>query len=225
MPVRLPKNWASRNGGCATIPLDEHRKSEQLNWAPSSDIGGLMLKSSWQTLIHPGLPSSRDLVYEGIVLHDQDRKQKTENDMAMKYQQGTVYLCGQKVKMWYGKYLIYGKDQDGKEVRRHRNVRVCPKANTPKWKAEQLLREIILKEAGASVSPRTLLSDDSVTFRWFVNERYIPIRQGKWSPAYRKTNTYQLKHYLVSQFGDLPLRKLAACVIQIWLKGLAEKGL
>ena len=198
MLVRLPKNWESQNAGCETIPLDEPRKSEQLNWAALSGIGGLMLKSSWQTLIHPGLPSARDLVYEGIVLHDQDQKQKTENDMAMKYQQGTVYLCGQKVKMWYGKYLIYGKDQDGKEVRRHRNVRVCPKANTPKWKAEQLLREIILKEAGASVSPRTLLADDSVTFRWFVTERYIPMRRGKWSPAYRKTNTY---YYNVKYYG------------------------
>ena len=29
--------------------------------------------------------------------------------MAMKYQKGTVYLCGEKVKMWYGKYLIYGR--------------------------------------------------------------------------------------------------------------------
>ena len=32
----------------------------------------------------------------------------------------TVYLCGEKVKMWYGKYLIYEKDRDGKELRRHR---------------------------------------------------------------------------------------------------------
>jgi len=224
MPVKLLKNWEFRSGGCETIPPDEPRKSEQLNWGPLSGIGGLTWKSSWQTLIRPGLPSARDLVYEGIVLHDQDRKQKTENFMAMKYQQGTVYLCGQKVKMWYGKYLIYGKDLDGKEVRRHRNVRICPKANTPKWKAEQLLREIILKEAGAADSPRTLLADDSVTFRWFVNERYIPMRRGKWSPAYRKTNTYQLEHYLVSQFGDLPLRKLDAFGIQIWLNGLADKG-
>ena len=68
------------------------------------------------------LPIAPDLVYEGIVLHDQDQKQKSENCMAMKYQKGTVYLCGQKVKMWYGKYLIYGQDQEGKEVRRHRNV-------------------------------------------------------------------------------------------------------
>ena len=126
--------------------------------------------------------------------------------------------------MWYGKYLIYGQHQDGKEVRKHRNVRICPKANTPKWKAEQLLREIILKETGTTVAPRTLLADDSVTFRWIVNERYIPMRQGMWSPAFRKTNTYQLKHYLVSQFGDLPLRRLDAFGIQIWLNGLAERG-
>ena len=34
--------------------------------------------------------------------------------MAMKYQKSTVYPPGTKVKMWYGKYLIYGKDKDGK---------------------------------------------------------------------------------------------------------------
>jgi hypothetical protein len=78
--------------GCETIRPDVPRKSEQSNWGPLSGIGGLTLKSSWQTLIHPGLPSARGLVYEGIVLHDQDRKQKSENEMAMKYQQGTVYL-------------------------------------------------------------------------------------------------------------------------------------
>jgi hypothetical protein len=71
--------------------------------------------------------------------------------MAMKYQKGTVYPRGQKVKMWYGKYLIYGRDQGGKEVRRHRNVAICSKANTPKWKAEQMLQEIILKECNGKV--------------------------------------------------------------------------
>ena len=48
--------------------------------------------------------------------------------MAMKYQKGTVYPSGKKVKMWYGKYLIYGQDSSGKEVRKHRNVPICPKA-------------------------------------------------------------------------------------------------
>ena len=98
--------------------------------------------------------------------------------MAMKYQKGTVYLSGKKVKMWYGKYMVCQKNQDGKEVRSHRNVAICPKANTPKWKAQQMLQEIIVKESGGPGSVPTLPPDDSVTFGWFVKQRYIPMREG-----------------------------------------------
>ena len=125
--------------------------------------------------------------------------------------------------MWYGQYLVYRKDRQGKEVRRQRNVALCPKANTPKWKAEQMLKEIILKETeGAGPTP-TLPPDDSVTFRWFVKERYIPMRRGSWSPAYKKTNTYNLEHYLIEHFGDLPLRNLNTFEIQVWLNTLVEE--
>jgi hypothetical protein len=58
-----------------------------------------MSKSSWRASIRCSLPAVRDLVYEHIVLHDQDRKQIAENYMAMKYQKGTVYPSGKKVKM------------------------------------------------------------------------------------------------------------------------------
>jgi integrase len=142
----------------------------------------------------------------------------------MKFQQGTVYLQGKTVKKWYGKYLVYGHDQDGKEVRRFRNIALCPKANTPKWKAEQMLRELILKECNGVGPTSTLPADDSVTFGWFARERYIPMRQGKWSPAYRKSNTFNIEHYLLSQFENLPLRKLDTFGIQIWLNRLAEKN-
>ena len=58
-----------------------------------------------------------------------------ETAVGMKYQKGRDYLSGKRVKMSYGQYLIYRNDQNGKEVRKQRNVRICPKANTPKWKA------------------------------------------------------------------------------------------
>jgi integrase len=183
-----------------------------------------MSRASWKAWIHSSLPAISDLVYEQVVLHDQVQKQKRRTLMAMKYQKGTVYPCGQKVKMWYGKYLIYGKGPDGKEVRRHRNVAICPKANTPKWKAQQMLQEIILMEGDGRGPAAALPSDDSVTFRWFVKHRYIPMRQGQWSPAYRKTNNYQLEHYLVSHFGEFPLRRLDTFGIQVWLNGMADKG-
>jgi integrase len=144
--------------------------------------------------------------------------------VGMKYQKGRVYLNGKRVKMWYGQYLVYRRDENGKEVRRQRNVRICAKAGTPKWKAEQMLQDVIRKESGGMNTTPTLPPDDSVTFRWFVKERYIPMRQGGWSPAYKRTNTYQLEHYVVSHFGDEPMRNLSTFEIQVWLNGLAEKG-
>jgi integrase len=143
--------------------------------------------------------------------------------MAMKYQKGTVYPSGKRVKMWYGQYLVYQKDREGKEVRKQRNIKLCPKANTPKWKAEEKLRDIILKDTKGVGPAPTLPPDDTVTFRWFVKERYIPMRRGSWSPTYKKTNTYNLEHYLIGHFGEMPLRNLSTFEIQVWLNKLVEE--
>ena len=36
--------------------------------------------------------------------------------MAMVYQKGTVYLQGARQKKWYGKFRVYERDRNGKEV-------------------------------------------------------------------------------------------------------------
>jgi len=144
--------------------------------------------------------------------------------MAMKYQKGTVYMRGTKRKMWYGKYTVYLRNEEGKEVSVRRNVALCPKANTPKWKAEQMLHGIILKETAVPARTDTAVPDGSATFLWFVQERYIPMRQGSWSPAYKKTNTYEIDHYLISHFSRLRLQEMGTFEIQVWLNGLAEAG-
>ena len=143
--------------------------------------------------------------------------------MAMKYQKGTVYLRGRKVKMWYGKYTVYSRNEEGKEVGKRRNLPLCPKAGTPKWKAEQMLHTIILNETGVPAATSKTVANDSVTFQWFVEERYLPMRQGAWSPAYRKINTYEIKHYLVEHFGRIPLNQLGTFEIQVWLNKLATR--
>ena len=56
-------------------------------------------------------------MYEGIVLHDQDRKQKAENYIAMKFQKGTVYPSGKNVKMGLKGRNLKGLD----EIRRSRS--------------------------------------------------------------------------------------------------------
>jgi hypothetical protein len=118
--------------------------------------------------------------------------------------------------------MVYRKDQ-GKEVRKFRCIKLCPKAGTPKWKAEQMLQEIILKETKGVGPTPTLPPDDSVTFRWFVKERYIPMRRGSWSPTYKRTNTYNLEHYLIGHFGEIPLRNLSTFEIQVLLNNLVEE--
>ena len=126
--------------------------------------------------------------------------------------------------MWYGKYTVYSRNEDGKEVGKRRNVPLCPKAGTPKWKAEQMLHALILKETGtpAKTSPG-IVPDETVTFQWFVEERYLPMREGTWTPAYLKINTFEIKHYLVDHFGRNPLSRLGTFEIQVWLNKLATK--
>jgi len=90
-PARSLHALVFRSAGFGITPLGAPRRS-----APSSserwfDIGELMLRFLWKISIHSTLCVSPALVYEGIVLHDQDQRQKTENCMAMKYQKGTVY--------------------------------------------------------------------------------------------------------------------------------------
>jgi integrase len=141
----------------------------------------------------------------------------------IKYQRGTVYVRGQRPQMWYGRFLLYQRDKDGKEVRKQRNVPICPKAGVPKTRASQMLQQIILKEGTVPGKPSALPPDDSVTFGWFTRQRYVPMRQGKWSPAYRETNGYAIEHYLIARFGDTPLRDLDTFSIQVYLNQLAEK--
>jgi integrase len=86
-----------------------------------------------------------------------------------------------------------------------------------------MLKEIILKETKGVGPTSTLPPDDSVTFRWFVKERYITDAAGIMGPAYKKTNTYNLEHYLIERFGDLPLRNLNTFEIQVWLNKLVEE--
>jgi integrase len=84
-----------------------------------------------------------------------------------------------------------------------------------------MLGDIILRESTVPGKPGALPPDDSVSFAWFVRERYIPMRIGRWSPAYRQTNGYALEHYLISRFGELPLKDLNAFDMQVYLNQLA----
>jgi hypothetical protein len=135
------------------------------------------------------------LVYEGIVLHDQGPEAENGEWYGNEVSEGHRLPTRSEGEDVYGKFLMYGKDQQRKEVRKHRNVAICKEAEAPRWKAEQMLRKIILKETRGAGIKAAQVPDDSLTFRWFVQQRYIPMRQGSWSPAYKKLNGLAEKGY------------------------------
>jgi hypothetical protein len=65
--------------------------------------------------------------------------------------------------------------------------------------------------------------DDSVTFKWFVKEKYLPICRGRWRTATREKTEHEIKKYLVDKFKDVPLRNIGLFELQTRLNDLAGR--
>jgi integrase len=143
--------------------------------------------------------------------------------VTMVYQKGTVYLQGAREKKWYGKFRVYMRDRDGRETERTRKVVLGLKSELRKWEAEKKLQEVILKENGNGNADRLVISDDTVTFGWFVAERYLPMRRGRWRPPTREKTEFEISKYLVAKFSGVPLRRITAFEMQMVLNNLAER--
>jgi integrase len=142
--------------------------------------------------------------------------------MAMVYQRGTVYLQGTREKKWYGKFRVYLKGRHGEEVERTRKVVLGRKADLHKWEAAEKLQTIVQEENGKGTGCFLAKADDSVTFSWFVTEKYIPMRRGRWRPATQQKTEFEIYKYLVENFKRVPLRELGLFELQVHLNKLAE---
>jgi integrase len=132
---------------------------------------------------------------------------------------------GKRTKKWYGQFRVYVTDREGKEVERTRKVVLGLKSELRKYQAEEKLQEIIRRENGKEAGepechPRP---DESVTFDWFVAEKYLPIRRGRWRPATRQKIEFEINKYMVDKFKNVPLKNIGLFELQILLNGLAEK--
>ena len=136
-----------------------------------------------------------------------------------RHQTGWVHETGKQVKKWKGHFYIYRTGTDGKERRHHRAVILGLKAQMRKWEAGKRLQEIIYKENG----PTAPKADSDVTFGWFWEWRYFPMRSGSLRKS-SKTNLRHMGKYLMSEFSDLPLSKFDKFICQDYLNRLAAKG-
>src|SRR5580698_6787835 len=140
--------------------------------------------------------------------------------MGKTHQAGWVSLRG---KMWYGYFRRRVLDPRTEE---NRVDIVCiqlgSKTRLTKSGAREALRMEVAKQTGQNLGGR-VRKDSSVTFEWFVRNRYFPLRQGDWRPETAVTKMEQIEIDLIGKFGEYPLDALDKFVLQTQLNTLAER--
>jgi integrase len=66
-----------------------------------------------------------------------------------------------------------------------------------------------------------VLKDSSVTFKWFVRNRYFPLRKGDWRPETAKEKMAQIEIDLIGKFGEYPLDSFDRFMLQTHVNDLA----
>ena len=120
-----------------------------------------------------------------------------------RHQSGCVHETGKKFKKWKDHFYVYRTGADGTERHHHRAVILGLKAQMRKWEAEKRLQEIIYKENG----PTAPKADSDVTFGWFWQWRYLPMRSGSLRRS-SKAGLRQIGAHLLPEFGKVPLSKI-----------------
>lgn len=110
------------------------------------------------------------------------------------YQEGSVVLLGKRVKKWRGHYYVYEKQQDGSEVRCHRNVFLGFKAQMDKALARDRLRDLLIRDTRGAVSTPV-----AVTFRWFYENRFLPQKEEQWKITSRPKTKRFIENYLLKR--------------------------
>jgi integrase len=138
--------------------------------------------------------------------------------MRTRHQDGWVEERGRRTKVWYGHYYVYVQDESGNETRHHRGVNLGEKANLRKWQAVEKLKGII------KAAQQNLPAPSKITFGWYVRERFLPMRSGRWRPSTKATNTNTIEQHIVPALGETPLAEMDKFKCQTFLNSLAEQG-
>lgn len=140
--------------------------------------------------------------------------------MGKSHQAGWVVLRGKK---WYGYFRRRVLDL---QTERERADTVCIqlglKPQMTKFEARETLRAEINKQTGQNPNERPR-KDGSVSFGWFVRNRYLPLREGDWRPETAKIKKIQIEQDLLAKFEEVPLEMLDKFMLQTHLNNLATR--
>ncbi len=141
--------------------------------------------------------------------------------MANRGQHGAVSIIGTRVRKWVGRYRTYFQDAETGEKRcAYKKVVLGLKAGTTKFEAQERLRQIIERE---TAERKKAPLDPRVSFRWYVENRYLVNHRSSWRSATLHSTTAELRLYILPEFGDRSLGNIERHDCSLFLERLARK--
>ncbi len=139
--------------------------------------------------------------------------------MGTTHQRGYVTPRG---KQWYGYYRKVVNDPTSEEEKTLRvPVILGLRSNMSKFEAREALQREITKQIGQPGSPTRVMNDGSVTFSWFVKNRFLPLKEAAWKEETAKTKTILIQRDLIEPLGEIPLVNFNKFSLQLHLNKLA----
>ena len=122
---------------------------------------------------------------------------------------------------WYGHYNEYVTDPKTGEETRKQPVFVLGKLSEfTKWQARKNLSLEVERRLGEVQQNRP---NPGTSFKWFVENRYIPMRRAMWGPVTRPKAEHEIRKYIISHFPSQTLGEITDFHLQMFLNRLAEK--
>jgi len=139
--------------------------------------------------------------------------------MGVSHQKGWVRLRGRK---WHGCFRRTELDPKTKETKLVTHSFVLGfKSEFTKSEAREKLEDEIAKLGGRVTGDQAPING-SVTFGWFVRNRYVPLKEGDWREETAKIKKYLIQADLVDFFEDYRLENFDRIILQTHLNQLAK---
>jgi integrase len=139
--------------------------------------------------------------------------------MGKPYQKGWVLIRGKK---WYGYFRRTALDAETNEPKTVSiPVALGLKSKMTKTQARQKLESEIVRLTGQTIEDGTV-KNGTVTFGWFVRNRYLPLKEADWREETAKVKKYLIQADLVDEFEAIRLENFDKFTLQNHLNRLAK---
>jgi len=136
------------------------------------------------------------------------------------YGTGHVTLRGAK---WYGYPRIPLRDPVTGELQSKRKpIILGSRSIMGKKEARETLAREIAKRRGWFRSNGQVMNDGSVTFGWFVRNRYFPLKESDWKEETAKNKKSLIRTNLLDDLGEIPLVNFDRFTLQLHIDKLAK---